>query len=683
MPGLSGSMVAYKPALSGIARSGASRSGAFTPTPLATIGGVRCEPKILTETLSIRDQLPSGGNTAQKTCSFRLTAPVAGVATLVGADVQLYLGSLNGGLLFGGTIVKSQLVYLGPALVYTDVTVDGYGFLLNRRLVNKSYVALSITAIVADLLTTFASGYTPALVQAGLPAVTIAFAMTTLSDALTQLAVIADAIWFVDDHKQLALFTPGNDPRTPPATVTNGNTLSLSLTDDIQPTRTRIYAAVQGSGTSVAAATFAGALVIPVKNAYPFAPSGQLLVSTPVASGVAAEPIISRTDLVSYSGVSHAALVAPMTVAPSITVSWGNSTGGLTSGATYTWGFTFVTANGETTVSPLISSVATNNTATLTLTAFPPFYQVLASGFVVPVDNAIIAINVYRTIGNGSQLFFQFAITAATAVESGGRWQWLLIWNDSTDDVALGAPAPLYNTAAQGQTSTTGNGTLASTSLFVADVTMFDPAGGYAIVGTNTVVQYTSYVITNPAAGPAGHLVLTAGLPMSVPAAPITATPALTGVAASPPGSIPVLLPSGAALTPFVQLDNGPAQTALAALEGGDGIQEFYLADGSALTAALATTIGTADLALWDSVVSTVTIETRAPQMAAGVPVTVTTGTPASRTLAGLTAHTVTIDRFTPRLFPIRTVEASTVPTAVTLEGLLTQIGRPVQRLAN
>jgi hypothetical protein len=122
-----------------------------------------------------------------------------------------------------------------------------------------------------------------------------------------------------------------------------------------------------------------------------------------------------------------------------------------------------------------------------------------------------------------------------------------------------------------------------------------------------------------------------------------------------------------------VQRDDATAQTALAALEGGDGIHEHQIDDTSLDTIAKITARGDAELALFKNPIVTVTYATHDTKSRAGKSVSITLGAPQS--LSGtFTIQEVEIRDIdvAPGVFPVYVCTASSV--RFSLEDLLRRL---------
>jgi len=223
-------------------------------------------------------------------------------------------------------------------------------------------------------------------------------------------------------------------------------------------------------------------------------------------------------------------------------------------------------------------------------------------------------------------------------------------YSDAAADATLGAAAPSADTS--GLTQPAGQVNAGAAVIPVSGPAAFAPAGGFAVVGNGEqVIRYTGVTPTSltgvPASGP-GSLTATVSYNAS-----ITTAPVLTGVA----GIVRTLI-DGEEIYLLVVRDAVAAQTALAAIEGGDGIIEHFIQDRR-LSAAGATATADAELALFATPEIRVTYTTRDPKTRTGKVIAI--NLPAPTNLVGaFLIQRVQLSRFhVPQLPPLRTVQAS------------------------
>jgi hypothetical protein len=277
----------------------------------------------------------------------------------------------------------------------------------------------------------------------------------------------------------------------------------------------------------------------------------------------------------------------------------------------------------------------------------------------IPLGPALtVARRVFRTTAGGSQYRELVTINNNTATT----------YTDTEGDATLGgSPLP-----AQGTPGTAGTPsgqippTLAGADrIQVSSLTGF-PAAGWAVV-ESVLIRYTG-------TSSSGGFFLT-GIPASGPGAVaadiaagtvLTLSPALVGV--SP--VVPVTL--GDAIQLIAQVDDLAAQAAIAAIEGGDGIIEFYIQDRR-LSEAGARARGLAELELFKTVETQLSYTTHDVNTRSGR--TVHVALPAPTNLTGdFLIQRVTIDDVSTaaNYNPRRKVDAST--TRFSFEDVLNRI---------
>lgn len=159
----------------------------------------------------------------------------------LGDDVKLY--DVDGTtLVFGGVIVNT--VEKVEALVKTlTVQCKDYTHTLDRKLVVTSYTGKTVTYIVNDLLTNFASGFTSTGTTDTTVVTAIAFNYLTISECLKKLVTTLGAFsWYVDYNKDVK-FTPNGTTNAPfSLTDTSQNFIweSFNFNSDISQLRNHI-----------------------------------------------------------------------------------------------------------------------------------------------------------------------------------------------------------------------------------------------------------------------------------------------------------------------------------------------------------------------------------------------------------------------------------------------------------
>jgi len=177
-----------------------------------------------------------------------------------------------------------------------------------------------------------------------------------------------------------------------------------------------------------------------------------------------------------------------------------------------------------------------------------------------------------------------------------------------------------------------------------------------------TVTGPTTYTFTvvSTATTPATGTILSSAVGAFVSSVPggsgIMTAPFLSGVS-----GLTYPIEKGAQVRLYVVRNDTAAQTALAALEGGDGIHEAVIDDTSILTLAQLTAASDAELAAWSSKIRTITFKSRDPKLRAGRTVTLSLGAPTTLSGTFLVQRVISSEFYNAAsgLLPMRTVTAA------------------------
>lgn len=272
----------------------------------------------------------------------------------VGAPVGIYL---NGGAdqIFGGEVLtREQYAEYDrplPSHVRLDLNCTDFTRRLNYRKVSKDYGTQSATAIVLDMIATFAPTIGTAAVQAGLPALSggITFTFEDVSRALSRIAEKIGAYWYVDYKATLHFFTGTEAGATPAPLVPGGRFADLKIKADLSQVRTRIL--VEGDGATVALTLPAGDAILPVSQTVPFGASGGL--ATLGAARIAYTGIVPKGPQANTTGpASGGSSAGPPPTAPTpptVAVAPPATAGGL-AGGPYQYAVTCELADGSRSV---------------------------------------------------------------------------------------------------------------------------------------------------------------------------------------------------------------------------------------------------------------------------------------------------------------------------------------------
>lgn len=641
--GISGSEKALCYALSGVARSGATRSDATSAHWFVSIGGTPRRGNVVQGSLVIEDALNEEPN--------RLMMTLVGLTPTKGQEVIVTLGSTNNiDRRFAGQILNIRTRYDGKlANIVRDIQASDSTALLNRRIVNELYTSTSATAIAQDLIDTYTTGFTYVHIAAGLEQLdTFSLTDETVSGALTRLANRIGGYWYVDYNKDIHFWTGTESGITNPTAITSTTVYpsfkDFSWDDDMTDVITRVF--VEGNGSIAASDVSVGSTRVPVEDATYFNASG----------GIAK----SGQQRITYTGLTASAQTGSSvaTVTPSAPTAANSATGGggLTVGATYRLAIAFYGATiGESPLSELSNAIVAVTDG---------------AGGSRLVDLSNIALGptgtterrIYRTLGNGSIFYKALNVISDNVSTSVSGVAGMTDTNQALQPRATQHKGP--------------DAAVGATSLKVVDTSAFGASGGVARVA-NQLLTYTGRSTTSnvgdltgiPSSGP-GSIV--APIPDG---SAISNLPALTGVPASGAGSIQYAITTGDDVNLVAQVDDTAAQTALAALIGGDGIQEDTIQDRR-LSETEAIARGTAWLAFKSAATVSAHYRSRDKQIGSGKTVTITS-------VNGLTGD-LRIQRarwtnFSEGELDWPTIEVEASNTKFSLQDLLRQVRKQVE----
>lgn len=614
---------AKMPARLGVMRLGASRLGWYQPWIKVYIDGALAA-RARVSGANISDELNHEPNTAD----FR----VSGLTPIKGQDVKIYCGDTSGShLLFGGRILQTKQVYEVdcPDLVAWDCHCIDYTWLLNRRKVFRRYLNQSATAIILDLIASFSSGFTTTHVAAGLPTIDeITFTDEDLATALSRVMERVGGYWYVDYTPDIHAFLSETEAAGPITQALPRGMFGIQEESDLSQIATRVSA--RGGGSKAAVDVPIGSASLPIEDSAFYAPAGGTVESGPQR--------IAYTGLVDGSTPGSA---VPGVIPPDASgVTFVTGVGAaLVPAGTYRYKLSYVTAAGVTVAGVPTDSVVLGVAGSIELHSVP-----------ISSDSAVIGRRVYREL-NGAGGFHRDSSCEATI---GGN-------NTATDEVDNGGAGvsaqPLEPTV---DGAGVGSAVIAPgvTALPVVACENFSSSGGWVDV-SGQVLRYSG---RSTSTGP-GQLT---GIPASGAGSIVTAirggstvlhVPHLTGVS-----GIVYAINNGDEVNIVVTVDDVAAQTALAALVGGDGIHEMSIQDGR-WSIAEATARATVELSLRKNPLVTVKFHSRDPTLRSGRNLTITLDSPA---IAGtFTIQQVSITDLgfsgpTGFVFPLREVEAST-----------------------
>jgi len=135
-------------------------------------------------------------------------------------------------LIFSGIVidVKSENETISSKGVMLEVKGADYGYLLEKRLIGKTYENQSIHDIIADMLSTNApTGFNADNAQVGIEVDKVVFNQIPIATAIQRLADLLNYRWYVDENKSVHLFEKTQEKAPQDITDTSGNYIYKSL----------------------------------------------------------------------------------------------------------------------------------------------------------------------------------------------------------------------------------------------------------------------------------------------------------------------------------------------------------------------------------------------------------------------------------------------------------------------
>lgn len=693
---ISGTQPALTEARVGMMRVGGSRVGYVLPIPYITINGTVRTGNVRVDGVSIRDILNGTPNTA--------TMRVFGFTPTEGHEVLFTYGTSP--TEFRGRILSTNKIYeLKPANVAWDCQCISEEWLLNRRKVTKRYLSQSATTIIHDIITTYTSGFSSSGVASGLPSLDeITFTNEDVTDCLDRICARIGEDWQLDYSK--VLHVPAGDglsANTITDTVDHGMS-GIAVHTDLSQVKTRQSG--EGGGSVATSDVSPGQTTIPVADSSWYSVSGGLVKAGPQVltyTGLLAQEgqgstVAGKTGLA--PGALTAAVVANTagnlgvgtftyvvvfvinggktdagTVSGGVTITHvtqpgtagsaaGGTGGSMTTGDTYLYALTYITAVGETTAGGSTQITLTGGNTKVTLTSMDvssdgrvtgrrlwrvnfstgvwklaatlnnvdtsyedtasdaslttlqwPSVNTSGSGQVsltnIPLGPAgTTARELHRTEANGSTHKLAATITNNTATTH----------TDNVRDSNLGNEAPSISTVPVSPGDTT---------LRVKDLSKFAGTTGYVLVG-GQVIRYAGggggavegELSGVPASGSGS---ITSIIPVGTT---IVNAPTLTGIPSVGGGGVNYAINTGDEVNVWVTRNDTAAQTFMASAVGGDGIHEADPIQDRRMSEREITARCDAKLAELSTPLVTVRYITRDVTTQSGRDVTVTLGAP-------------------------------------------------------
>lgn len=232
-------------AKSGVAHSGRTVSGYFTNAAVfVKIGRIDYSSRLIKDSLQIDELTTTQGATANFTVyGTSINKPS------VGAEVEVDY-STNTNAIYKGQIltVKTIRANKGDAslanLFYYELQCSNYLGLLDRKLVRKSYTTMTVSAIIYDIITNFAPGFTMVSLVSVVNDVTIPFWYVdneSVGQAIKKLCEAAYLFWYITADKKVRILSKDSTLAT--QVISDGDLTydELVIEEDFSQVRNRVY----------------------------------------------------------------------------------------------------------------------------------------------------------------------------------------------------------------------------------------------------------------------------------------------------------------------------------------------------------------------------------------------------------------------------------------------------------
>lgn len=216
-----------------------------------TINGTDRTSSIQAKSFRKRDVL----NQQVDTCQFDIKKYGSlSVTPAVGEEVSV---DRDGTTIFGGVITRiTESIEASKILIYSVECID-YSQYLKRHLVTERYANMTVSAIVADMVTNYTTAgdaITKVNTTSTLVIESISFNRLNVADCLQKLADAINYVWYIDYDKDIHFFAKNTELAPFSLTDTSENYIynSLEIIDDLTQLKNKVL--VQG-GETVSAST--------------------------------------------------------------------------------------------------------------------------------------------------------------------------------------------------------------------------------------------------------------------------------------------------------------------------------------------------------------------------------------------------------------------------------------------
>lgn len=198
-----------------------------------TIAGNNRTSRIDWKSFRITDKINSASNICQFSVKVYGASPWK---PAVGDSIVVTDSSVK---IFAGSIIRINKVLNAARIESYEVDAVDYTFDLNKLNVVESYTSQTVENIIADVLSSYLTGFTDNHVSCPTLVTSIKFDHLSVAKCLDKLAKLVGYNWYVDYDKDIHFFAANDEGAPYSLTDTSGNYIfeSLQLADDLSQVR--------------------------------------------------------------------------------------------------------------------------------------------------------------------------------------------------------------------------------------------------------------------------------------------------------------------------------------------------------------------------------------------------------------------------------------------------------------
>ena len=187
-----------------------------------TKNGADITAQVAPSSLTVKQELTNAPDTAQ----FSIILSAGRAAPVFNDDIVIYDGAVK---IFAGKVANVQEGMVSGVLGAVDVQCVDHTFQFDRILAAKTYTSQTISAIIADLVASYAPSFTANNAVSSFVVAKIVFNQIPLSQCLRRLADIVRYDWYIDEDKDVHFFDKFANSAPYGLTDTAGNHVFTTL----------------------------------------------------------------------------------------------------------------------------------------------------------------------------------------------------------------------------------------------------------------------------------------------------------------------------------------------------------------------------------------------------------------------------------------------------------------------